>query len=104
MDQFTTSEQATPGKNEDKECRRKSSRVRTLPLKFREIDDIRKRTDDADSVSSNDIDYKDLEDGTYLIGKRGRPRKRPQSAGNPEMASNRIDRRSSAPRSNLESG
>ena len=80
---YMDSQPELPGKkDDDSKCLRKSSRVRTLPLKFREIDEIKKRGDDADSVSSNDIEYKDLEDGTCLTGKRGRPRKRPQSAGN----------------------
>lgn len=68
-------EAAADKKDDNDGSRRKSSRVRTLPMKFRE------NNDDADSVSSNDIDYKDLEDGTYLSGKRGRQKKRPNSAG-----------------------
>ena len=83
LDEYSVVKGEPSEKKEDlDDGRRKSSRVRTLPLKFRELDEVKKRSDDADSVSSNEIDYKDLEDGTYLTGKRGKSRKRPASAGN----------------------
>ena len=56
--------------NENFEQRRKSSRVRTLPLKLREAEEPKssRNTDDTESVSSNDVETQEI------VRKRGRPR------------------------------
>ena len=56
--------------NANFEQRRKSSRVRTLPLKLREAGEPKssRNTDDTESVSSNDVETQEI------VRKRGRPR------------------------------
>ena len=56
--------------NANFEQRRKSSRVRTLPLKLREAEEPKssRNTDDTESVSSNDVETQEI------VRKRGRPR------------------------------